>query len=314
MASFFTPNVGLEEPNSGDYPGTWDLPINNNLSALDLMIGGVANVTIASTTTTLSSSQYLCKTIIISGVLTGNTDLVFPSSISKSYEIYNLVSNPQTFQVVLRSATGGLRTLGAPPADIIEVYYNSAGTNAGFTPKGHRVGSLLEHCGSSVPAWISLSSPAPYLNCDGTAFSSATYPMLSTYLGGATLPDLRGVARATLNQGTSRITSSSGVDGNTNLSRGGVQGTTLLTGNLPPYTPTGNLGISPTFSQNFSAYQVVGGPGANLLDTTGASGQTGITTQTISGNFFGNAQGGASVPISRMSPTTVCGITMIRAA
>ncbi len=34
--------------------------------------------------------------------------------------------------------------------------------------------------------------PVDYLLCDGSSFSSSTYPLLFALLGGTTLPDLRG--------------------------------------------------------------------------------------------------------------------------
>lgn len=40
--------------------------------------------------------------------------------------------------------------------------------------------------------------PAPFLQCDGSAFTSSTYPALTRILGGATLPDVRGRVRADL--------------------------------------------------------------------------------------------------------------------
>ena len=52
---------------------------------------------------------------------------------------------------------------------------------------------------------------------DGSTFNATTYAALNAFLGGNTLPDLRGRMPAALNQGTGRIRlhSNRGVDGNT---------------------------------------------------------------------------------------------------
>lgn len=43
-----------------------------------------------------------------------------------------------------------------------------------------------------VISWPALAIPTGYLLCDGSSFSSATYPSLAAVLGGTTLPDTRG--------------------------------------------------------------------------------------------------------------------------
>ncbi len=90
--------------------------------------------------------------------------------------------------------------------------YND-GTNVRFVNLPP-VGSYLDVCNSTVPAWISGCTKAPYLLCDGSTFSGATYPYLVGKLGGTTLPDFRGRSRFYLNGGTNRITSGvSGING-----------------------------------------------------------------------------------------------------
>lgn len=303
MVSTFTANVGLEEPARGDYVGTWDLPVNGNTTLLDLLIGGNAAVTIGSTSVTLTSAQFQSKTITLSGVLAGHTTVTFPSSVQKSYEIYNTCTNSSLYTVLLQNS-GGTNKVCAPPFEIIDVVT----TGSNFFYKGMaRIGQLWEHGGSSVPGWVSNCTVPPFINCDGSGFSAVTYPMLATYLGGTTLPDLRGVAKATLNQGTGRLTSSAGVDGNTNFSIGGSQGTVLLSSNLPPYTPAGTVGTNITNGSNIwktgTSFNVQGGVGFSFDSVN----------LTPTSTFAGGAQGGASVPFSRVQPTTVCGITMIRA-
>jgi microcystin-dependent protein len=251
----------------------------------------------------------MCKTIVLSGTLTALTTIIFPSSISKSYEIYNLASNAATYGIVLAPASGGGRTLGAPPGDMTDVFYNatwSSTTYSGFHLKNRHVGALLEFGGSSVPAWVSISSPPPYLNCDGSTFNATTYPMLNSFLGGNTLPDLRGTTKATLNQGTGRM---SVVDGNTNLSIGGVETVTLASSQIPDHTHSindpGHHHTFPMTRQNIATTDVTGNYAVNATLTNTSSATTGITINPTTG-------GGGSHAI--VQPTTICGITMIRAA
>jgi microcystin-dependent protein len=312
MVSTFTSNVQLEEPARMDYVGTWDLPINSNTTNLDLMLGGIASIVIGSTTVTLTSSQYLCKTIAFSGTLTNNTQVIFPSSISKSYEIYNLTNNPGVYQIVLKS-TGTGRTLCAPPFDVTDVFYNatwSSSNYSGFHLKNRLVGSLWDHGGSSVPAWVSLSSPMPYLNCDGSNFSPTLYPMLNSFLGGTTLPDLRGNVKATLNQGTGRLVNV--INGNTNLAIGGTDTVTLTAAQLASHTHANTLSdpghthpLTAVFSTPVSAQ--TGGGGFSGAVSAGNTG-TGYTSMSIN-----NAAAGSGAFHSNLQPTTVCGITLIRA-
>ena len=297
MASIFTPNVGIEEPASGDYVGTWDQPVNNNSTLLDLLIGGTATVTINSTSITLISSQFRCKTLIFSSTLTANTVVTFPSSFTKSYEILNSCTGSSAFTLTLQSGAG--LHVCPPPGEFVDII--NTGTNFYFKNLG-RVGSLWEHGGSSVPNWIVGCSQLPYLICDGTSFSSATYPILSNYLGGITLPDLRGVSRATLNQGTARLSI-----GNTNLSIAGSENIQINTANLPAYTPSGTIGVTTTSLSNLmqvgAANGFAGGVGFAFNNVN----------PTISSTFAGTPQGGTRAAFSVLTPTTVCGITMIRA-
>jgi hypothetical protein len=185
--------------------------------------------------------------------------------------------------------------------------YND-GTNVKFVNLPD-VGSYLDLAATGVPNWITACSVPPYLNCDGTTFNATTYPFLNAFLGSNTLPDIRGVARYTLNQGTGRLTSAgSGLDGNTFLSLKTTQSNTLGTSNLPPYTPSGSVASSGTL------------PGSSLGPFTGTAGgvnlysTSGSTVIPVSSSFTGNPQGGTSTPFGIIGTGTVAGLTLIRAA
>jgi hypothetical protein len=298
-----TPNKGLEQPARGSLVGVWDTPLNSNSDIIDASFGGITTIALTNSPVSLSSAQYRNIFITFTGALSGNCAITFPT-VGSIYTIQNLTSNTSAFQVTLQTTAAGSQAIGAPWGEAFDIMTDTSG-NVKFRNLG-RVGSEMRFWGSSVPTWISNCTVPPYLNMDGTAFSSATYPVLATILGGTTLPDAQGRYTATLNQGTARITSGSstgGVDGNTNLAAGGSQTTTLSSQNMPPIliTDPGHLhaftagGVSTATGAETRTNTVV-----NNLNT--ASAVTGITAGSTSPTNFSN-----------LPPTIMGGILMIRA-
>jgi microcystin-dependent protein len=194
-----------------------------------------------------------------------------------------------------------------PPGEITDIQVN--GGTVKFRNLG-RVGSYLDLATAAVPQWIANCTIPPYLLCDGSSFSAATYPQLTAMIGTNITPDLRGRSRAMLNLGTGRITGAgTGIDGNSLFAAGGVQTSTLITANLPPYTPSG--AISGTASNGQATNISTSG---NIAVPTLVNGNADGRSLAVTGNLVGNAQGGASTAFSIMQPTTISGITMIRAA
>lgn len=107
MTSTFTANLNLELPAGGDYPGTWNVPVNADFTAIDGAFGGTTslNATGASGTTVLSTSQYPKRFIVITGTLTANVTYQFPASVAGFWFVTN--STTGNFTVTLSSAGGG---------------------------------------------------------------------------------------------------------------------------------------------------------------------------------------------------------------
>jgi hypothetical protein len=80
------------------------------------------------------------------------------------------------------------------------------------------------------------------------------------------------------------------------------QSTTIVTANLPAYTPSGSVASSSTTVNSYTT------PGTNLgFGGTATGAQSGGATPTITSAFTGVAQGGTSAPIIRptVPPTIV---------
>jgi hypothetical protein len=298
----FTANKNLEQVARGADVGTWDTPTNSNWGIVDNSLGGVATIPLTNAPVVLSPSQYQCAFITFTGALTGNVTITMPA-VGSFYTIQNLTSNTSAFQVTL--TTGGGQYIGAPWGEPCDIFTD--GTNVKFRSLAHHVGDYWDFGGSSVPAWVSACSIPPYLNCDGTSFSSATYPILTTIFKGVpTLPDSKGRARFTLNQGTGRITTTGGLDGDTLLAGGGSQTTTLSSQHLP------NVNFNIT-DPGHTHTQI----GANVLSGTGfgagaADGSTTLTGSAVTGITVNSGGSGLGVPT--INPGYIGGITMIRAA
>lgn len=281
--------------------GVWDTPMNSNFGIIDNAFGGMATIALTNAPVILSSAQYQCAFITFTGALSGTCAITFPV-VGSWYTIQNLTSNTSSFQVTLSTTAAGSQAVGCPWGEPFDIMTDTSG-NIKFRNLD-RVGAYWDYSGSSIPAWIGNCTVPPYLLCNGTTFSSATYPVLATVLMGTTLPDARGRARFTLNSGTGRITSSGGfgIDGETILAGGGSQ--TMAQGQLPnvnfTVTDPGHTHTTTiTSAVGFTGGAVTGGfPG---VSTTGSA-TTGITV----------ASGGSGYPL--LPPGYVGGITMIRAA
>jgi microcystin-dependent protein len=175
------------------------------------------------------------------------------------------------------------------------------------------IGGMLEFIGSTPP---NSAFVLPY----GQAISRTTYSVLfgivSTTYGvgdGSTtfnIPDLRGrvVAGKDDMGGSSanRLTAADdGLNGDTLGATGGGETQTLVTANLPAYTPSGtNSGGAATFTYTNASFQS-GATSVNGTSITTNSGSTTVPTVFTQPTFTGNAQGGTSTAFGVVQPTIV---------
>ena len=300
MVSTFTPNIQLEEPARGDQVGTWDTPVNANMTLLDLTIGGITNIMLNNSPVILSAAQFQCQTLVFSSTLTGSVTITFPTSFKKPYVVRNACSGSSAFTVTLQTTAAGSQVICAPPFDNVTIL--NSGTDIVFVNLD-RVGAYWDYAGSSVPAWVSGCTVPPYLNCTGAAFSSATYPQLAIILGGTTLPDSKGRARYTLDQSAGRLSSAvAGFNPNVVGAGGGDQNIPAHTHGVtdPGHVHTGSfiMGVNPG-TGDFAARGVIN----TISESVTIDSHTTGLTVNVSGT--GTA---ANVP-----PVYIGGITMIRA-
>lgn len=172
----------------------------------------------------------------------------------------------------------------------------------------------LDYWGSATPN-SSFAFPI------GQAISRTTYAALfaligTTYGGGDgsttfNLPDKRGRVSAGFDNGniTGRL-NSGGVNAAVLGSAGGAQNVTLVTGNLPPYTPSVASAVT-------NVWQAGGGiqgegvqPGVGNVQYGGGGAGAGLSPLTATTTVTMNAQGGTSTPLSILPPTIVCNYIM----
>ena len=322
MAEPTTINVALIIPATGDLVGTWgSAALNPDFVAIDGFLGGVQTVSAAGNSPiTLTSpagftpvpspgpTQSQNGVIRFSGALTGNVQITLP------LPGHAIIENLTTGAFVLSfRAIGSGQVIATQQGSCRHVYND--GTNVRFVNLPD-VGSFLDLYTTTVPAWINACTIPPYLYCNGGTFSAATYPYLNAFLGGNTLPDLRGIARFTFNDGTSRITSAtSGINGDVLGSIGGDQNTQAhfhnasgTTGNdSPDHTHIAGTSYPGVQSGSPTLQGVASTPGVGNVVTTGAS-----TRHQHSVNINTNAFGAGGS--QNMPPATISGISLIRAA
>ena len=136
-----TTNTGLNLTAYNSTSPTWDQPLNFNETILDAVLGNTTSVAMptgASATTTLtgptstgSLGQTQAMRITLTGSLSANQILQFPSGVAGKWVIYNTTSG--AFSVTVSSAGGGT-AVSAPQGYNVSIY--SDGTNIRYTDDG----------------------------------------------------------------------------------------------------------------------------------------------------------------------------------
>jgi microcystin-dependent protein len=324
MVDATTTNVLLTVPARGADPGTWDVPVNNNTTAADGYFGGVVTVNLSNNPVTLTAPagtptpgagpfQSQNRTLVFTGTLTANVAVTLP--LPGQYTVFN---NTSGAFIVTFNAAGVGNIVSTPQGSFMEIFCD--GTNV-FLIKNQIPGALTFLGGiSAVPAWITACTLPPFLLCAGGIFNFSQFPALGNlYLGnfggnGITtfgVQDLQGrVPLAFDGTGTRITTAGSGINGQTMGAAGGAQTETLITANLPPYTPRGSVSVTSTISNIFSGTIVTtsaAGAGTTVLSPGGIS-TSGVAS---TGSLTGTAQGGTSVPVVTVQPSQVSGIWLV---
>lgn len=174
--------------------------------------------------------------------------------------------------------------------------------------------------------WADVSPGSAYAFPTGQAISRTAYAALFALIGtkygsgdGTTtfnLPDKTERVSVMKAAAASRLTSAYFGGDSTQLGAvGGEQSATLVTANLPPYTPSGSItngalhlttltGGNPYVNNGSPAGSVQSGAN-NIYQNNGAL----VITQDPS-TFTGTPQGGTSTPFSKVQPTIVCNYIM----
>lgn len=177
------------------------------------------------------------------------------------------------------------------------------------------IGGGVDYWGTTVPN-SNFAFPM------GQAISRTSYAALFAIMGttygagdGSTtfnLPDKTGRVSAMKEVAAARLTSGAGgVDGGNIGAVGGGQIKSLVTANLPPYTPAGtnaSVSVSVTSTRSdISFYNGGGNPGLTGSASVGMGAGSVTSTGTVAGQgFTGTAQGGTSQAFSILPPMIVC--------
>lgn len=194
MASTFTPALQLELPARGDYVNSWDLPANADFTQIDNACGGQTTLTLTTGTVTLTQAQANSAFLKLTGTLTGNVSIVYPTTTGGR-------------KLCIPTCTFGgfiVHILGGAGADATGIYFKAAfNLPYSFIVTPSRAYWDYGGCGpGSVCAFPVSQVPAGWLVCDGTLYNTTQYDLLFAYLayayGGSGanfgVPDYRGYA------------------------------------------------------------------------------------------------------------------------
>ena len=95
-------NKALTLPANGEYIGTWDQPLNGDLTIIDNALGGKTSLNATSGNATLTSTQYRPLILNVTGAITGDVTYTIPSGVGGQWVVQNLTSGG--YNVIFQTA------------------------------------------------------------------------------------------------------------------------------------------------------------------------------------------------------------------
>jgi uncharacterized protein YaiE (UPF0345 family) len=85
-------NKALTLPANGEYIGTWDQPLNGDLTIIDTALGGVTRLNATSGNATLTAAQYQPLILNVTGTIAADVTYTIPAGIGGQWVVQNLTS------------------------------------------------------------------------------------------------------------------------------------------------------------------------------------------------------------------------------
>lgn len=315
MASTFDSLLRLELQATGENVDTWGVKTNNNLELIAAAIAGATSISIAGsgdytlTTANASTDQARQAFITLTGTLTGNRNIIVPST-SKIYFVRNNTSGAFSVTFKTSGGTGAVVPQGYVLAiacdgtdcfDASEVarVAKAGDTMTGFltlnaNPTNALHAAPKQYVDAAIPTGVitmwsgSIATiPSGWNICDGT---NGTPDLRDRFVVGAgSTYSVGGTGGA-----ASVSTSSNGAHTHT----GDTGSTALTTAQLPSHTHTGTTAAGGSHSHTFSAAQVsgqlntqAGGGSSAVVQSTGNTGAAGEHTHTFTTDATGDGDG-----------------------
>ena len=116
MPSTFTTNTGIEKPAQGEQSGSWGITVNTNSDILDRAVNGVVGLSLAGTSSNLTTSNGATsdgqnKVLLCSGTLAAtHTISILPADAQKVYYVKNDATKTVTFSQGSGATTANVAT------------------------------------------------------------------------------------------------------------------------------------------------------------------------------------------------------------
>lgn len=205
MASTYTSNKRYEKQGTGDNVGTWGPFLNANFDLIDQNMGGTLSLALTNVDVNISQAQQENVRILLTGVLSGNVNLILANGYAGMFIVDNRTTG--SFTVTIKTDNGASTGVSCPQGyrsfvfcDAINVIYanNAPGSaTAGatsLTPTGYVTATDLQTAIAQIASrspvgqiiWASgPTAPAGSLLADGSNVSRATYANLWNYYNSA---------------------------------------------------------------------------------------------------------------------------------